>query len=185
MRVFLTGGTGISDRRCSMRCVRAGHHVDALVRNREKAADVQVRGAHPVIGDLAQPDTCAAVAAMADGSIHTAMDDSARGQALDALALDTFLAGPPRLGRRRTRRAVSSSTRQASGCSVRRRRRPTRPLRSTRSRSRRGGRRTNSGCSRRLVLTCAPSSFDPASSTAASAASSATCSRPPQTVWSG
>jgi nucleoside-diphosphate-sugar epimerase len=99
MRVFLTGGSGYIGSAVLDALLRAGHQVDALVRNREKAADVQVRGAHPVIGDLAQPGTWAAVAAMADGSIHTAMDDSSRGQALDALALDTLLAPPPRPGR--------------------------------------------------------------------------------------
>jgi nucleoside-diphosphate-sugar epimerase len=99
MRVFLTGGSGYIGSAVLDAQVRAGHHVDALVRNREKAADVHVRGAHPVLGDLAQPDTYAAVAAAADGSIHTAMDDSPRGHALDALALDTFLATPPRPGR--------------------------------------------------------------------------------------
>lgn len=92
MRVLLTGGTGYIGSAVLDSLVRAGHHVDALVRNREKAAAVQVRGAHPVIGDLSQPATYAAVAAEANGSIHTAMDDSSRGHALDALALDTLLA---------------------------------------------------------------------------------------------
>jgi nucleoside-diphosphate-sugar epimerase len=99
MRVFLTGGTGYIGSAVLDALVRAGHHVDALVRNREKAGDVQVRGAHPVLGDIAQPETYAAAAAVADGAIHTAMDDSPRGHALDAVALDTLLALPPRSGR--------------------------------------------------------------------------------------
>jgi nucleoside-diphosphate-sugar epimerase len=101
MRVLLTGGTGYIGSAVLDSLVRAGHHVDALVRNREKAAAVQVRGAHPVIGDLSQPATYAAVAAVVNGSIHTAMDDSSRGHALDALALDTLLvpASAPRPGR--------------------------------------------------------------------------------------
>jgi nucleoside-diphosphate-sugar epimerase len=99
MRVFLTGGTGYIGSAVLDALVRAGHHVDALVRNREKAAEVQVRGAHPVLGDLSQPATYAAGAAEADGSIHIAMDDSSRGHALDALALDTLLAAAPRPGR--------------------------------------------------------------------------------------
>ncbi len=100
MHVFLTGGSGYIGSAVLDALVRAGHHVDALVRNREKAAEVQVCGAHPVIGDLAQPDSWAAVAATADGAIHTAMDDSSRGHSLDALALDTFLSAPPRQGGR-------------------------------------------------------------------------------------
>ncbi len=38
MRVFLTGGTGYIGSAVLDALVRAGHHVDALVRNREKAA---------------------------------------------------------------------------------------------------------------------------------------------------
>jgi nucleoside-diphosphate-sugar epimerase len=99
MRVLLTGGTGYIGSAVLDALVRAGHHVDALVRNREKAAEVQARGAHPVLGDLSQPATYAAMAAAADGSIHTALDASSRGHALDALALDTLLAPVPRAGR--------------------------------------------------------------------------------------
>lgn len=99
MRVLLTGGTGYIGSAVLDSLVRAGHQVDALVRNREKAADVQVRGGHPVVGDLGRPETYAAVAAAADGAIHTAMDDSPRGIGLDALALDTLLTLPPRPGR--------------------------------------------------------------------------------------
>jgi nucleoside-diphosphate-sugar epimerase len=99
MRVFLTGGTGYIGSAVLDALVRAGHHVDALVRNREKAADVHVRGAHPVLGDIAQPETYADAAATADGVIHTAMDDSLRGPVLDGVALDTLLALPQRRGR--------------------------------------------------------------------------------------
>jgi len=99
MRVLLTGGTGYIGSAVLDSLVRAGHHVDALVRNREKATDVQARGAHPVVGDLGRPETYAAVAAGADGAIHAAMDDSPRGPALDALTLDTLLTLPARTGR--------------------------------------------------------------------------------------
>ena len=60
-----------------------------------------------------QPETYAAVAAAADGAIHTAMDDSPRGPALDALTLDTLLTPVPARAR-----AGSSSTPQVSGCSA-------------------------------------------------------------------
>jgi nucleoside-diphosphate-sugar epimerase len=99
MRVFLTGGTGYIGSAVLDALVRAGHHVDALVRNREKAADVQVRGAHPVLGDIARPDTYAAAAGAAEGAIHAAMDDSSRGPGFDKVALDTLLALPQRPGR--------------------------------------------------------------------------------------
>jgi nucleoside-diphosphate-sugar epimerase len=99
MRVLLTGATGYIGSAVLDVLVRAGHHVDALVRTRDKAADVQARGAHPVVGDLSRPETYAAVAAEAVGSIHTAMDDSPRGHELDARALDTLLAPVGRAGR--------------------------------------------------------------------------------------
>jgi nucleoside-diphosphate-sugar epimerase len=99
MRVLLTGGSGYIGTAVLDALVRAGHHVDALVRNREKVAQVQGRGAHAILGNLSQPETYRAVAEEADGVIHAALDDSARGHALDAVALDTFLTIPPRQGR--------------------------------------------------------------------------------------
>ncbi len=91
MRVLLTGGTGYIGSAVLDALVRAGHQVEALVRNREKAAAVQARGGHPVLGDLSRPETYAGLAAAADGVIHAALDDASRGHALDALALDTLL----------------------------------------------------------------------------------------------
>jgi nucleoside-diphosphate-sugar epimerase len=95
MRIFLTGGTGYIGSAVLDAFVRAGHHVDALVRNREKATAIQARGAHAILGDLAQPDTYADAAALADGVIHTALDLSSRGHApyeIDSLVIDTVLA---------------------------------------------------------------------------------------------
>lgn len=92
MRIFLTGGTGYIGSAVLESLVRAGHHVDALVRHREKASAIQARGAHPILGDLAQPATYAAVAAAADGAIHTAIDDNSRARASDLTALDALLA---------------------------------------------------------------------------------------------
>lgn len=91
MRIFLTGGTGYLGSAVLEAFVRAGHHVDALVRNRERAAFVQQRGAHPVLGDLAEPASYASAAAAADGAIHTAFEYTARGPSLDAMALDALL----------------------------------------------------------------------------------------------
>jgi nucleoside-diphosphate-sugar epimerase len=91
MHVFLTGGTGYVGSAILDALVRAGHHVDALVRNGEKAASVQARGAHPVIGDVGHPASYAGVAAAADGVIHAAIEYSPRGPQLDAVALDALL----------------------------------------------------------------------------------------------
>ena len=59
MRIFLTGGTGYLGSAVLDSLVRAGHRVDALVRNTEKAAQVHARGAHPVIGDLSKAQSYA------------------------------------------------------------------------------------------------------------------------------
>jgi nucleoside-diphosphate-sugar epimerase len=71
--------------------VRAGHKVDALVRNSEKAAVVQARGGHPVLGDLSETASYADAAASADGVVHTALDDSGRGVDVDAATIDTLV----------------------------------------------------------------------------------------------
>jgi nucleoside-diphosphate-sugar epimerase len=91
MRIFLTGGTGYLGSAVLDALVRAGHQVDALVRNREKAGDIQARGAQPVLGDLAQAETYAEIAQAADGAIHAAIDTSPRAHAIDALAIAALL----------------------------------------------------------------------------------------------
>jgi nucleoside-diphosphate-sugar epimerase len=99
MRILLTGGTGYIGSAVLDAFVRAGHTVDALVRNSEKAAQVQARGAHPILGDLSEPATYADAAAASDGAIHAAFEYSARGPQVDAAALDALLTPPTRPGR--------------------------------------------------------------------------------------
>ena len=99
MRLFLTGGTGYIGSAVLDALVRAGHQVDALVRNSEKAALVQSRGARPVLGDLNEALTYGEAAASADGIVHTAFEYSARGPKLDAALLDVALRPSPRPGR--------------------------------------------------------------------------------------
>src|SRR5882672_9471062 len=91
MRIFLTGGSGYIGSAVLDAFVRAGHKVDALVRNSETAAAVQARGGHPVMGDLSEPSSYADAAASADGVVHTAFEDSPRGTAVDATTIDTLL----------------------------------------------------------------------------------------------
>jgi len=90
MRIFITGGTGYIGSAVMESFVRAGHRVDALVRNRERAAQVQARGAHPILGDLTKPSSYMDAAASADGIVHTAVS-SARTAEVDAIALDALL----------------------------------------------------------------------------------------------
>jgi len=99
MRTFLTGGTGYIGSAVLDAFARAGHHVDALVRNSEKAAQVQARGATPVLGDASEPASYADAAAAADGVVLTASEHSPRLARVDATTLDTVLGTPGRAGR--------------------------------------------------------------------------------------
>lgn len=99
MRIFLTGGSGYVGSAVLDAFVRARHQVDALVRNSEKAAQVQARGAHPLLGNLGDPSTYADAAAAADGVVHTAYEYSARGQQIDAMAIEALLTPTERQGR--------------------------------------------------------------------------------------
>jgi nucleoside-diphosphate-sugar epimerase len=92
MRIFLTGGTGYVGSAVLDALVRAGHHVDAIVRNSEKAAQVLARGAHPLIGDLADSASYRHVAASADGMIHAAVQYSNRSPEVDRTTIQTLLA---------------------------------------------------------------------------------------------
>jgi nucleoside-diphosphate-sugar epimerase len=97
MRIFLTGATGYIGGAVLDALVRAGHDVTALVRNSEKARFVAKRGAHPVIGDLAEPESYRASADAQDGYVHAAYDArSGQGPSLDRLVLDTILAAAKR-----------------------------------------------------------------------------------------
>jgi nucleoside-diphosphate-sugar epimerase len=99
MRIFLTGGTGYIGSAVLESLVRGSHQVDALVRNREKAALVQARGARPILGDLKEPATYTEAAAAADGIVHTAFERSARAADVDALAIATLLTAATGHGR--------------------------------------------------------------------------------------
>ena len=97
MRIFLTGATGYIGGAVLDALVRGGHDVTALVRNSEKARAVAKRGAHPVIGDLADSESYRASAEAQDGYVHTAYDSrSGQGPAIDRLVLDTILAAAKR-----------------------------------------------------------------------------------------
>ena len=99
MRIFLTGGTGYIGSAVLDAFARAGHRVDALVRNSEKAERVQSRGATPVLGDAAEPASYADAAAAADGVVLTAFDGSRPGVKVDATTIETVLSTPLRPGR--------------------------------------------------------------------------------------
>src|SRR5262245_56296997 len=97
MRIFLTGATGYIGSAVFEALVRAGHEVTALVRDNEKAARVAARGARPVVGNLAEPESYRGAAEAQDGYIHTAYDAApGRGPAIERTALETIIAAAKR-----------------------------------------------------------------------------------------
>jgi nucleoside-diphosphate-sugar epimerase len=99
MRLFLTGSTGYIGSAVLDALIRAGHEVTAIVRNNEKAAHVAARGAHPVVGNLGDPQSYRNAADAQDGYVHTAWDASGHGEAIDRVAIETMIAAAkqPRL----------------------------------------------------------------------------------------
>jgi nucleoside-diphosphate-sugar epimerase len=91
MRIFLTGATGYIGSAVLEALLRARHEVTALVRDREKASRVADRGAHPVVGDLANVPSYADAAHGHQVYIHTALDSSPRGPEIDRLAIETLI----------------------------------------------------------------------------------------------
>jgi len=97
MRIFLTGATGYIGAAVLDALVRGGHDVTALVRDNEKARRVAKRGAHPVIGNLADPESFRGSADGQDGYVHAAFDTSSgRGPAIEQAALETIIAAAKR-----------------------------------------------------------------------------------------
>jgi nucleoside-diphosphate-sugar epimerase len=97
MRIFLTGATGYIGAAVLDAIVRGGHDVTALVRDNEKARRVAKRGGHPVVGNLAEPESFRAAADGQDGYVHAAYDNSSgRGPAIEQAALETIIAAAKR-----------------------------------------------------------------------------------------
>src|SRR4029077_20343312 len=92
MRIFLTGATGYIGAAVLDALVRGGHDVTALVRDNEKARRIAQRGAHPVIGNLADPESFRGSADAQDGCVHAAFDyASNRGPAIERAALEMII----------------------------------------------------------------------------------------------
>ncbi len=97
MRIFLTGGTGYIGAAVLDALVRGGHDVTALVRTKDKARSVARRGAHPVVGNLDEPESFRAAADAQDGYVHAAYDSrSGRGPDIERAALETIIAAAKR-----------------------------------------------------------------------------------------
>jgi nucleoside-diphosphate-sugar epimerase len=97
MRIFLTGATGYVGAAVLDALVRGGHDVTALVRDNEKARRVAKRGAHPVIGNLAEPESFRSSADAQDGYVHAAYDSRpGQGPAIEQAALELMIAAARR-----------------------------------------------------------------------------------------
>src|SRR5262245_9194883 len=97
MRIYLRGATGNIAAAVIHALIRGGHEVTALVRDNEKARQTAARGAHPVIGNLADPESFRAAAEAQDGYVHTAYDSvSGRGPTIDRAALEAMIAAAKR-----------------------------------------------------------------------------------------
>jgi nucleoside-diphosphate-sugar epimerase len=91
MRVFVTGASGYVGAAVLDGFVRAGHHVTGLVRNSEKAAEVESRGGSPLVGNLHDPASYSGAAAASDVIVHTGFD-ATRGAQTDRVAIETLAA---------------------------------------------------------------------------------------------
>jgi nucleoside-diphosphate-sugar epimerase len=91
MQVFLTGGTGYVGAAVLDALIRAGHHVTTLVRDPEKAARLEARGATPVLGEMAKPGRFLPRILEADAIVHAAFQATPRGPDVDKQFLDTVL----------------------------------------------------------------------------------------------
>jgi nucleoside-diphosphate-sugar epimerase len=57
LKVFITGGTGFTGSHLAQNLLEQGEEVRLLVRSKEKAGDLEKRGAEVVLGDIADQDT--------------------------------------------------------------------------------------------------------------------------------
>ena len=83
MEVLLTGATGYIGTAVAEALRAAGHGVTGLARSDEAARKLEERGVKVHRGDMAQPETVAAAARLADGVIHTALPHTPDAPTLD------------------------------------------------------------------------------------------------------
>jgi nucleoside-diphosphate-sugar epimerase len=97
LKLFLTGGTGFIGQAVARKAIGFGHEVTALVRHDTSAsASALARlGVKLHAGDLREPRSFAAAAAVADGVVHTASTNDASAAAADEAAVVAMLSDLP------------------------------------------------------------------------------------------
>ena len=91
MEVFITGATGYVGRAVARAFRRAGHEVWGLCRSEAKALTLARGEIHPVLGDIAKPDTYAKRAEACCVLVHAAADMQAGVVGPDRVVVDAFL----------------------------------------------------------------------------------------------
>lgn len=91
MRIFLTGATGYIGEAVLEGFARAGHEVTVLVRNPARLGAAAAKAARVVTGDLAGPGAWHAALDGHEVFVHTALESSPSGPAVDRLAIETLL----------------------------------------------------------------------------------------------
>jgi len=92
MNVFVTGSTGFIGGAVAAAFRRAGHRVFGLARSADKARALARVEIVPVLGDLAAPESFAAVARGCDILVHCASEYSAATVARDRAAIEVLVA---------------------------------------------------------------------------------------------
>jgi nucleoside-diphosphate-sugar epimerase len=91
MRVFVTGATGYIGSAVVDGLLRAGHLVTAMVRDPEKGARVEARGATTVVAEVGTPTRYLEALVASDVVVHAAREHSPRSIALDRQFLELVL----------------------------------------------------------------------------------------------
>ncbi|MGA6159733.1 NAD-dependent epimerase/dehydratase family protein [Stenotrophomonas sp. NPDC087984] len=86
-----TGGTGYIGASVLDRLIAKGHQVTAVVRNADKAAIVQNKGAEPALADLSDGKALHGLAAASEGVIHVASPGDETSVTVDKIAITSFL----------------------------------------------------------------------------------------------
>src|SRR5271165_6525780 len=99
MRIFVIGGTGYIGSAVVQQLVRAGHAVTGLVRSPAGQTQLSALGARPVLGDMKEPSSYAAVAGQHEAAIHLGFASNEPAAPLDRTVVDTLLSAARSTGK--------------------------------------------------------------------------------------